>query len=134
MSATKQSWWGNGIWDFSSQNTHQHTEASTFSMVLNFLHFEYCVIYLCSHNLITSHAIFLSGLYNGAGDHFSHEVNSLIVGGPSGLDWHFNNGTNQTVVWDEDDYYSTIAFTDKVIDIVEEHDTSQVRYILKFFQ
>ena len=68
-------------------------------------------------------------MYNGAGDHFTHEVSSLIVVGPTGLDWHFNNGTNQTVLWEEDNYYSTIAFTDKVIEMVEEHDTSQVRFL-----
>ena len=75
----------------------------------------------------------MSGIYNGAGDPFTHEVNSLVVVGPTGLDWHFNNGTNQTVLWDEENYYSTIAFTDKAIEIVEEHDTSQVGFIEHFF-
>lgn len=67
-----------------------------------------------------------AGMYNGAGDHFSHEVTSLIIVGPSGVDWHENVGTNQTVRFDQDPYYSTIAFTDKVIEIVEEHDATQV--------
>ena len=67
------------------------------------------------------------GMYNGAGDHYSHEVTSLIVVGPVGIDWHFNNGTNQTALFNEDGYYSTTAFTDKVVEIVEEHDTSQAK-------
>ncbi len=67
-----------------------------------------------------------TGLYNGAADHFSHEVQSLIFMGPTGVDWHSNRGTNQTALFDEDGYYSTIAFTDKVLDIVDNHDTSQV--------
>ena len=65
-------------------------------------------------------------MYNSHGDHFTHEV---TFGNGNGLDWHFNNGTNQTVLWDEDNYYSTIAFTDIAIEIVEEHDTSQVGFI-----
>ena len=72
-------------------------------------------------------------MYNSEGDHFSHEVTSLVVAGPTGLDWHFNSGTNQSVLWDEDNYYSTIAFTDKAIEIVEEHDTSQVSFLKHFF-
>ena len=69
-------------------------------------------------------------MYNSAGDHFTHEV---TFGNGNGLDWHFNNGTNQTVLWDEENYYSTIAFTDKAIEIVEEYDTSQVGFIEHFF-
>ena len=67
--------------------------------------------------------ICFSGLYNGAADHFTHEIG---LGPIVGLDWHFANSSGSWVVRDEDQYYSTTAFADRVIDIVENHDESQV--------
>lgn len=63
------------------------------------------------------------GLYNGAADHFTHEIG---LGPIVGLDWHFANSSGSWVVRDEDQYYSTTAFADRVVDIVENHDESQV--------
>ena len=67
------------------------------------------------------------GLYNGAADHFTHEIG---LGPIIGLDWHFANSSGSWVVRDEDQYYSTTAFADRVVDIVEDHDESQVTCVV----
>ena len=66
------------------------------------------------------------GMYNGAGDHFSHNVTSLIIVGPEGSDWHYNRGTDQHVLFEEEGWYSTYALSNRVDQVLEEHDTSKV--------
>ena len=68
------------------------------------------------------------GMYNGKGDYFTH------ISKRNGYDMHKDQGTNFTIDWSAKGTYSTHLFTDKTIEILENHDQSQPVFIFLSYQ
>ena len=63
-----------------------------------------------------------TGMYNGVGDHYTHEA----CFGLCGKDLHDDVGTNLVPVDSENGTYSTNLYTQKAVEIIENSDSGQV--------
>ena len=71
----------------------------------------------------------LSGIYLGAGDHYEHTIDK---GDAVGVDLHDDIGTTLTPVFTENGTYSTYLFAERAVDIINNHNVDEVKFILKF--
>ncbi len=66
------------------------------------------------------------GSYNGYGDHYTYEHCSFVDRTVCGRDLHDDVGTALNPV-DRNGTYSTVLYTQRAVDVIESHDTAQVR-------
>ena len=84
----------------------------------------------CNFNMTPTYRGFdtFYGKYNGEGDYFTH------ISKKNGYDLHKDEGTSLTIDWSANGTYSTHLFTDKTIEILENHDQSQPVFIFLSYQ
>ena len=66
----------------------------------------------------------IKGLYNGGGDHYTHEHENTAGG--IGLDLHDDVGTTLVPVFTENGTYSTYLLTQRAIEIINTHNIDEV--------
>ena len=88
----------------------------------------------CNYNMTPTYRGFdtFYGLYNGKADYYSH------ISRRKGYDMHNNTGHGEgksfTVAWSDKGTYSTHLFTDKTIQILENHNKSKPVFIFLSYQ
>ena len=84
----------------------------------------------CNPAMTPTHRGFHSfyGLYNGQADHYNHKT------GDSGYDIHNDRGSSFVVDHSANGTYSSHLFTDKAIELLQNHDQSQPLFLFLSYQ